>query len=238
MFNGFKQPKENWSKLPNELIDALSIIETIGELKVILYILRHTWGYHDSEKKITLDEFQHGRKYSDGSRIDSGTGLSRPTILSGIEKAVEHGFINVEVDSSDKARVKKLYSLKNQGLKDFTPGVKKLYIGGKETLHRTEKETLEKKNKKDKNSDDGFSDAVTAYENGIAPINHSAGEFIAEAVDEFGAKWVIEAIEIAVKSNVRKWRYVEGILGKWRVHGRQEITKDTIVKDETGGMYA
>ena len=57
MFTGFNEPKENWSKLPNEFVDALPMIETIGEMKVILYILRHTWGFHDDEKKITLDEF-------------------------------------------------------------------------------------------------------------------------------------------------------------------------------------
>jgi hypothetical protein len=110
-FKGFATPKENWSKLPHEMIEAMPFVETVGELKVILYILRHTWGFQDEDKKITLDEFEHGRRRRNGSRIDNGLGLTRPTIIDGLKRAEEHGFIAVEVDTSDSARTKKYYSL-------------------------------------------------------------------------------------------------------------------------------
>ncbi len=143
-FQGFEEPKENWSKLPHQLIDALSEIKTIGEMKVILYTLRHTWGYQDDYKKITLSEFEKGRKRKDGTRIDDGTGLSRPTIVDGIKRAVLAGFLFEHIDTSDPARVKKFYSLTKQGLRNLTPDVKKFNPRGKETLHRTEKETIKK----------------------------------------------------------------------------------------------
>ena len=112
VFKGFSPPRENWSKLPHEFIDAMPLVETGGEMKVILYILRHTWGYQNDERKITLDEFEHGRKRRDGTRIDRGTGLTRTTIVNGIRRAVKHGFIVVEVDTRDKARTKKYYALR------------------------------------------------------------------------------------------------------------------------------
>jgi hypothetical protein len=112
-FPGFPEPKENWSKLPHTLIEYLHLIKSAGELNVILYVLRHTWGYHDTEKKITLDEFKNGRKRKDGTRIDKGTGLAKVTIISGIKKAVEHGFLKVETDDTDRGRIKKYYSLKD-----------------------------------------------------------------------------------------------------------------------------
>jgi hypothetical protein len=143
-FAGFPDPQENWSKLPHALIEALPLIETAGEVKVILYILRHTWGYQDEEKRITVDEFMNGRRRRDGSRIDDGTGLSKPTILDGLKRAEMHGFIEVEVDDKDKGRVKKFYRLRMQGSTFFTPGVKTLDSKGKESLLRTEKETLER----------------------------------------------------------------------------------------------
>ena len=143
-FNGFESVKENWSKLPHQLIEALPEIKTIGEMKVIIYTLRHTWGYQDDYKKITLDEFENGRKCKDGSRIDNGTGLTKPTIVDGIKRAVADGFLFEYVDTSDSARVKKFYSLTEGGLKDLTPDVKSFNINGKESLHRTEKETIEK----------------------------------------------------------------------------------------------
>ncbi len=142
-FQGFNEPRQNWSKLPHQLIDALPEIETIGEMKVIVYTLRHTWGYQDDYKKITLDEFQYGRKQKNGERIDSGTGLTRPTIIDGIKRAIKHGFLFEHTDSTDPARVKKFYSLTEGGLKVFTPDVKSFYPRGKEVLPRTEKETLE-----------------------------------------------------------------------------------------------
>src|SRR5690606_29556639 len=112
-FLGFSKPTDNYSKLPHEFISMLPDIDTIGELKVILYILRHTWGYSefDKPKKMTLDELQNGRKRRDGSRIDKGTGLSLNSIRSGVEKAVERGLLKVETDESDKARIEKWYIL-------------------------------------------------------------------------------------------------------------------------------
>ena len=115
-FAGFEEPKENWSKLPHALIGALPQVSTISELKVILYILRHTWGYHESERRISLDEFRHGRKRRDGTRIDDGTGLSTNSIKDGIKRAVAGGFIIVDRDERDGARIKQYYRLKNKGI--------------------------------------------------------------------------------------------------------------------------
>ena len=152
-FPGFPIPRENWSKLPHVFIEALPTIKTVGELKCILYILRHTWGFQDKDKKITVDEFMHGRKRRNRTRLDGGTGLSKTTVLVGLRQAEAHGFIMVEVDDNDKGRIKKYYSLKMQGT---TPGVQKLYPCGRETIPRTEKETLER------NGDDDGRQAATS----------------------------------------------------------------------------
>lgn len=130
VFPGFYDPRlyNGWTKMPHELIDeALCKIDSITELKIILYILRNTWGYkekkkneegedegkeYDIYKKITTDEFMHGRKRVDGSRIDNGTGLSDWGVKDGIAKALKHGYIEVDVDNSDKGRIKKKYRIK------------------------------------------------------------------------------------------------------------------------------
>lgn len=148
-FEGFNPPIENWSKLPHQLINALHIIETEAELKVILYILRHTWGYHDEEKKITIDEFCNGRKRRNGSRLDKGTGLSSNSVKDGIKRAIKHGFIEVDEDTTDKARIKKYYRLsevdhqqKPEGQK-LTPWGSEVDPLPSEVDPRTEKETEE-----------------------------------------------------------------------------------------------
>lgn len=115
VFPGFwdLQEYDGYTKLPHELIELLpKLSET--ELKIILYIMRHTWGFQefDKPKKITVDEFMHGRKRSDGSRMDNGTGLSNWGVQDGIAKAIKHGFVTCKVDDRDKGRVKKYYALK------------------------------------------------------------------------------------------------------------------------------
>jgi hypothetical protein len=81
-FVGFSQPESNWWKMPNIMIDVLAYLDSASEIKVILYLLRHTWGYseYDLFKHITIDEFQHGRwcynpQSGQYERMDSGTGL-------------------------------------------------------------------------------------------------------------------------------------------------------------------
>jgi hypothetical protein len=115
LFPGFWHPNEQqgYTQLPHELIDQLHKIDSLTELKIILYVMRHTWGFQEFEraKKITTDEFMFGRKRSDGTRLDNGTGLSDWGIKDGIAKAVKHGYIICETDNRDKARIKKRYAI-------------------------------------------------------------------------------------------------------------------------------
>jgi hypothetical protein len=115
VFDGFVTPTKNYFPMPNEWIDISSEIDNLAELKVIQYVLRHTWGYHEFgiTKAITVEEFMHGRKRSDGSRIDRGTGLkSDRSVKDGIRDALKHGYLICEVDKTDLARIKKSYALK------------------------------------------------------------------------------------------------------------------------------
>lgn len=172
-FEGFPAPEQNYSKMPHCLIDALPQMRSEAEVKCVLYILRHTWGYseYDEPKHMTLDEFQRGRKRKDGSRLDNGTGLTKPSVIKGLRAAEKHGFIEIKFgDISDGGRVEKLYRLamRKEPLPEqstvFTGGVKNLYTSeesdetgkeslqveapmGKESLHRTEKETIQKETK-------------------------------------------------------------------------------------------
>ena len=94
-FEGFSKPEANFFRLPNEWTDITAQVTSLAEMKLVEYVLRHTWGYseYDIVKKITTDEFMHGRKGKDGNRIDHGTGLSNKSVIEGLHKAVEHGLL-------------------------------------------------------------------------------------------------------------------------------------------------
>lgn len=148
-FDGFDRPIENWFRLPNNWTDLTAEVMTSwAEQKIVEYVIRHTWGYQDfdSLKRITLDEFMHGRKLKDGSRMDKGIGMEKQAVLAGIERAVEHGFLIVIKDSSDKARSKKFYGLKmkSSSVETIHPMYGEHTPRCMENIHRSEKETIER----------------------------------------------------------------------------------------------
>lgn len=157
-FGGFDTPSSNYFKLPKEWTDLTSAINTVAEIKVVEYVLKHTWGFQEFglAKRISINEFMSGRKTRGGERMDKGTGLSKPAVIDGLQKAVAHGLLIEEIDDTDKARVRKSYALKMRGdsdvksfypdVKDIDPDVKSFDISGKNSLHRTEKDTLGKNN--------------------------------------------------------------------------------------------
>jgi len=161
IINGFDIPEQNYSKLPHQFIDKLYLINSLAELKCVLYLLRHTWGYSEFGllKKITTDEFMNGRKLKDRTRIDKGTGLSNKSVIAGLELAELHGFIVSEIDQTDKARIKKYYSLNiipsdaddQSGVKKVHSWVKKVHTDYEDNTHRSEKETSTKKLKRNNN---------------------------------------------------------------------------------------
>src|SRR6266699_3539826 len=84
-FAGFSTPEANFFRLPNEWTDITARITSLAEMKLVEYVLKHTWGYSEFDvvKKITTDEFMYGRKKKSGERVDIGTGqetssLERP----------------------------------------------------------------------------------------------------------------------------------------------------------------
>ena len=187
-FKGFKPPEANYSKLPHALIEALSKFTSQGELMVVLYILRHTWGFQefDQFKKITIDEFMRGRKKKKGKRMNGGIGMSKGAVIRGLERAEEHGFIKVEKDERDKARVKKYYMLKMAGddildvvsqngtpkssdVPKENPDVPKWDSSSSKVGHRSEKDTLERNNKKDTILPN--SDEISSFDKDGAPID-------------------------------------------------------------------
>src|SRR5947199_4889536 len=113
-FAGFSKPEANFFRLPNEWTDITAKVTSPAEMKLVEYVLKHTWGYSefDMVKKITTSEFMSGRKRKSGERIDIGTGLSKPSVIAGLKSAVAHGLLEEEIDDSDKARIKKYYKLK------------------------------------------------------------------------------------------------------------------------------
>lgn len=112
-FPGWEPPLENWSKLPHQFVNLMPDM-SLAEMKVTLYLLRHTWGWgnYTGFQGMTVDEFMNGRLMG-RERIDRGTGLSKSSVINGLRSAVDRKTVEAEIDDSDKARIKKQYRLRS-----------------------------------------------------------------------------------------------------------------------------
>ena len=58
------------------------------------------------------------------------------------------------------------------------------------------------------------------YEENIGPLTPLIADTLRDAEGTYPAQWIKYAIEIEVENNVRRWRYVESILDRWKKEGR------------------
>jgi hypothetical protein len=224
-FEGFRKPEKpetGFYHVANEWTDITSGIDNLAELKIIEYIMRHTWGFkeYDSFKHITVDEFMHGRLKADRvTRMDKGTGLkSDRSVKDGIKAAIEHGYIICDIDASNKAKTRKSYKLKMRQVVS-TPPTGSIYLpesqnlppqqvdtthhppsGEKETLERNfEKNTRERKN-------DASEQNISTQESSFSP-SLSSQSSISEEKDPQSKKVVFTEKQMIVYKLAEERKY-------------------------------
>ena len=80
---------EFYTNLLNGIIDNCMYELTGSDLKVLLYILRHTFGFNKATDETAISQLQHGIIKRDGTHFDYGTGLSKSTILKSISNLIK-----------------------------------------------------------------------------------------------------------------------------------------------------
>src|SRR5829696_7551514 len=90
-FAGFASP--TYTQVPDELFDQLMTQLSDCELRVLLYIVRRTFGFKRSSDAISLSQMVSGITTRDGQVLDSGTGLSKATVARGLKGLREKGVI-------------------------------------------------------------------------------------------------------------------------------------------------
>ena len=76
-FPGYTSP--NYTQVPDELFDHQLPDLSGAELKVLLYIMRRTFGFKKDADDISLNQICRGITTKDGRVLDRGTGLSKST---------------------------------------------------------------------------------------------------------------------------------------------------------------
>ena len=104
-FDGFSEPLKNYTKIPNEFFDKILIGLKPPEVKVLLFIMRQTWGWHRAVAWIPLSQFTQ-------------TGPTRRTIQAAIESLMKKELV-LRFDAGQGSNRRNYYLLK-------TPGKRKL----------------------------------------------------------------------------------------------------------------
>lgn len=110
-FRGFSSP--NYTQTPNELFDELLPELSESELKVLLYVIRRTFGFGKDFDAISINQLAEGITTRDGRILDRGTGLSRTSVKKATSSLVDKGVLTVrKVKSEDGDYESNVFSLR------------------------------------------------------------------------------------------------------------------------------
>lgn len=207
-FSGFPEGKLRLTPVPNLFFsDLLPIIDDMGELKVTLYAF---WALTQREGRVRylrLADFLNDPAFVQGMAPTAT--LAAESIIDGVERAVARGtLLHVNIESADgKAD---LYFMNTEKGRAAVEGITR----GEWRPNPNEEEPItllvERPN------------VFVLYEQNIGPLTPMIADELRDAEQTYPPRWIEEAIEIAIKSNARKWRYVVAVLERWRQEGKQD----------------
>jgi hypothetical protein len=99
-FLGFYSPR--YTQVPDELFDELLSELSGAELKVLLYVMRRTFGFKKDSDLISLSQMVNGIQKKDGTILDKGTGLHKDSVIKVTKSLVEKGILLRNRQNSDR----------------------------------------------------------------------------------------------------------------------------------------
>src|SRR5688572_9834944 len=97
-YEGFSSP--NGTIVHDDVFDVLLPQLTDPELRVLLYIIRRTFGFKKDSDNISLKQMVEGIRTKDGRVLDGGAGISKASVARGLKGLAEKGIIVATHNSS------------------------------------------------------------------------------------------------------------------------------------------
>ena len=98
-FPGYRMP--GYTQIPDQLLDEQLHLLTHAELKVLLYIMRHTFGYKRDGDHLSARQIAEGLRRKDGTVIDHGTGCEVATVRRTVKRLEALGLITVRRERTE-----------------------------------------------------------------------------------------------------------------------------------------
>ena len=191
-FKGFTD-SESFTQLPDTFFqELLTEIDDVAELKVTLFFLWRVQHMEGPFRALCQTDFE-----------EKDLGLSANEVAVGLEKAVHRGsMLRAEHDADV------FYFLNSPrgraAAEAFAKG------NWRESAKIMSAPVVERPN------------VFKLYEENIGPLTPMIADMLKDAEETYSDEWIAEALEIAIKNNVRNWKYVEAILKRWKEKGKYE----------------
>lgn len=211
MKDGFPRGVQ-FTPVPNPLLASLlEEIDSLDELKVVL---RTIHGLHKQRKvpaSIGFDDLFSDRTVA--AMLNASGDELESIVEDAIESAADRGILLVVSEETDQQRI----------CLNTEPVRRALVRDGIDisTKYRKTAETWP-----DTEAAQPKQDAVTFYEQNIAPVTALIAENIHAALEEHPEDEVLLAIRYAAEANARSWNYIAAILRRWATEGRPEELDD------------
>jgi phage replication O-like protein O len=195
-FLGFQFP--NTTQIPNEVFDALMPHLSGGELKVLLYICRRTFGFRKDKDSISLTQIAHGITTKAGRVLDQGTGLSKRQVQRALRVLESRKVILVErkVDETGLHEIN-TYRLNVRGGDNMSPPVETPGSGGVGTSVSPGVETSASTTKqREQNKETQKKDLVDVVAQDLENFGMTTSA-ITKLVQDYPAVYIREKLEMA-----------------------------------------
>ncbi len=112
---GFHDP--NFTPIPDDFFDVLLGVLSDVEVRVLLYIMRRTYGFKKQADQISLSQIVHGITKRDGERLDHGAGVGKNGAINAVRRLEARGVLVVQHNTSAvRGHEATTYSIRKAGM--------------------------------------------------------------------------------------------------------------------------
>ncbi len=205
-FSGFPEGKQRLTVIPNLFFsEVMPVIQDVVELKVTLYLF---WALTQQDRPIRylrLTDFLQDEVLMNG--LGRSSAQAAEAVRRGLELAVQRGtLLHISIEGVEG--IDELYFVNSAKGRAAIAGLVQGKWRPNQDIGDAVTLLVERPN------------IFTLYEQNIGALTPMIAEELKDAEREYPPLWIEEAIGIAVKNSVRKWRYVRGVLERWRIDGK------------------
>lgn len=216
-FAGFPDGKSRLTRIPAAFFtELLPEVDHLGELKVTLYAV---WFLDRSDEPVRYLTYAD---FSSDERLLAGL-CSQPeeapaALADALKRAVQRGTL-LRALPPDKTPEQALFFLNSPRGRAAVKALESGEWTPDLVTHPALMLSMERPN------------IYRLYEENIGPLTPLIAETLRDAERTYPVKWIEDAIRIAVRSNARRWNYIERILRSWQEEGRDAPNRRDSEKD-------